>query len=108
MNSKKRLTSVAVLRCRSIPMRSISKKKMRPNSPVTAPSCTAAGAPACSEAELMFPDVPAPENVPPLNNPDPKPGDPKPQAPPADEEPGRRYIPIDLPGQPHAPERARF
>jgi hypothetical protein len=51
-------------------------------------------------------DVPTPEDIPPMNNPDPKPGDPKPKAPPAPEdEPGRRYIPIDLPGQPHAPER---
>jgi hypothetical protein len=53
----------------------------------------------------MAPDTPAPENVPPLNNPDPQPGDGKPKAPPADDEPGRRYIPIDLPGQKHAPER---
>ena len=58
----------------------------------------------------MNPDVPAPENVPPVSNPDDKPDqkrdDPgKPQAPPADEEPGRRYIPIDLPGREHAPER---
>jgi hypothetical protein len=29
----------------------------------------------------------------------------KPQAPPADDEPGRRYIPMDLPGREHAPER---
>jgi hypothetical protein len=53
----------------------------------------------------MAPDVPAPESVPPMNNPDPQPGDEKPKAPPADDEPGRRYIPIDLPGKPHAPER---
>jgi hypothetical protein len=32
-------------------------------------------------------------------------GDGKPKAPPADDEPGRRYVPIDLPGKPHAPER---
>lgn len=49
-------------------------------------------------------DVPAPENVPPVNNPDPQPGDPKPQAP-NGEEPGRRTVPVDLPGRPHAPER---
>lgn len=57
----------------------------------------------------MSPDVPAPESVPPVDNPDDKPNqkrdDPKPQAPPADDEPGRRYIPIDLPGREHAPER---
>ena len=53
----------------------------------------------------MAHDVPAPENVPPVNNPDPQPNDPKPKAPDGNEEPGRRYIPIDLPGQPHAPER---
>ena len=53
-----------------------------------------------------MPEVPVPGDVPPMNNPDPKPGDPKPQSPPSPEdEPGRRYIPIDLPGQPHAPER---
>jgi hypothetical protein len=56
----------------------------------------------------MLPDVPAPENVPPLNNPDPQPGDPKPKAPPPDEEPGRRNVPVELPGQPHAPERVRY
>jgi hypothetical protein len=51
-------------------------------------------------------DVPSPGDKPPTSNPDPQPGDDKPSAPPAPEdEPGRRYIPIDLPGQPHAPER---
>ncbi|HEY8049998.1 MAG TPA: hypothetical protein VIE63_12550 [Ramlibacter sp.] len=45
-----------------------------------------------------------PDNVP-DHNPEPNPGDGKPKAPPADDEPGRRYIPIDLPGKPHAPER---
>ena len=50
-------------------------------------------------------DVPAPENVPPVNNPDPRPNDPKPKAPPAEDEPGRRQVPIELPGKPHAPER---
>jgi hypothetical protein len=50
-------------------------------------------------------DVPAPDNVPPSNNPNPEPGEPKPKAPPADDEPGRRYIPIELPGREHAPER---
>jgi hypothetical protein len=45
-----------------------------------------------------------------VDNPDDKPDhkrdDPnKPHAPPADDEPGRRYIPIDLPGREHAPER---
>jgi hypothetical protein len=55
-------------------------------------------------------EVPSPDPVPPLENPEDKPnqkrddGD-KPQAPPADDEPGRRYIPIDLPGREHAPER---
>lgn len=51
-----------------------------------------------------MPEVPAPDNVPPVNNPDPQPGDPKPKAPPEDE-PGRRTVPVELPGQPHAPER---
>lgn len=50
-------------------------------------------------------DVPAPENVPPVNNPDPQPNDPKPTAPPAEDEPGRRNIPVELPGKPGAPER---
>jgi len=53
----------------------------------------------------MLPDVPAPENVPPLNNPDPQPGDPKPKAPAPEEEPGRRTVPVELPGESHAPER---
>jgi hypothetical protein len=58
----------------------------------------------------MPPEVPAPESVPPTDNPDDKPNQKrddrdKPQAPPADDEPGRRYIPMDLPGQEHAPER---
>jgi hypothetical protein len=58
----------------------------------------------------MSPEIPSPESVPPVDNPetnpDPnKPGEPKPKAPPADDEPGRRYIPIDLPGREHAPER---
>jgi hypothetical protein len=51
-----------------------------------------------------MPDTPAPENIPPMNNPDPQPGDPKPKAP-SDDEAGRRYIPVELPGVPHAPER---
>lgn len=53
-------------------------------------------------------DVPAPEDVPPNGggHDNPQPHD-KPKAPPADDEPGRRYIPIDLPGQPHAPERVQ-
>lgn len=50
-------------------------------------------------------EVPAPESVPPVSNPDPQPGDPKPKAPPADDEPGHRTVPIELPGMPHAPER---
>jgi hypothetical protein len=54
----------------------------------------------------MGPDVPAPESVPPVNNPDPQPGDPKPKAPPANDEPGRRGVPVELPGREHAPERA--
>jgi hypothetical protein len=48
-------------------------------------------------------DVP-PDNVPPDGDRDGDRDD-KPKAPPADDEPGRRYIPIDLPGKPHAPER---
>lgn len=51
-------------------------------------------------------DVPVPEDIPPINNPDPRPGDDKPKAPPSDDEPGRRYIPIELPAREHhAPER---
>lgn len=58
--------------------------------------------------DAMPGDVPVPEDIPPMNNPDPQPGDRKPQSPPSPEdEPGRRYIPIDLPGQPHAPERVK-
>jgi hypothetical protein len=57
--------------------------------------------PAC-----IMSDVPAPDSVPPLNNPEPQPGDPKPKAPPAQDEPGRRTVPVELPGQPHPPERA--
>ena len=53
------------------------------------------------------PDVPAPESVPPINNPDPQPGDPKPKAPPSEDESGRKVVPVELPGKPHAPERAR-
>lgn len=53
----------------------------------------------------MSPDVPAPDSVPPTGNPDPKPGDPKPKAPPADDDNGRRIVPVELPGKPHAPER---
>lgn len=53
----------------------------------------------------MNTDVPAPEPVP-INNPDPQPGDPKPKSPPppADDN-GRPVVPVELPGQPHAPER---
>jgi hypothetical protein len=58
------------------------------------------------KAERMNPEVPAPENVPPVNNPDPQPGDPKPKAPPSEDEPGRRDIPVELPGKPGMPERA--
>lgn len=55
----------------------------------------------------MNPEVPSPEPVPPVNNPDPQPGDPKPKAPPMPEdEPGRRHVPVELPGKPGAPERA--
>lgn len=50
-------------------------------------------------------EVPTPEPTPPLNNPDPQPGDPKPTAPPSEDEPGRRVVPVELPGKPHAPER---
>jgi hypothetical protein len=53
-----------------------------------------------------MPEIPAPESVPPVNNPDPQPGDPKPKAPPSEDEPGRRTVPVELPGKPHAPERA--
>lgn len=53
----------------------------------------------------MSPEVPTPEPVPPVSNPDPQPGDPKPKAPPSEED-GRRVVPVELPGRPHAPERA--
>lgn len=51
------------------------------------------------------PDVPAPESVPPITNPDPQPGDPKPKAPPSEDDSGRKVVPVELPGMPHAPER---
>lgn len=54
----------------------------------------------------MEPDVPAPEPVPPVNNPDPQPGDPRPRPPPPGDEPGRRHVPVELPGKPGVPERA--
>jgi hypothetical protein len=57
----------------------------------------------------MCPDVPAPESVPPISNPDPQPGDPKPKMPPSEDDSeddsGRRVVPVELPGKPHAPER---
>lgn len=56
----------------------------------------------------MPPEVPAPDSVPPTGEPEDKPNqrdDPNKKAPPAEDEPGRRYIPIDLPGREHAPER---
>lgn len=46
-----------------------------------------------------------PDNLPPEQKRDPEPGHDRPQAPPADDEPGRRTVPIDLPGREHAPER---
>jgi hypothetical protein len=51
------------------------------------------------------PGVPAPESVPPVGNPDPQPGDPKPDMPPSEDDRGRRVVPVELPGKPHAPER---
>jgi hypothetical protein len=61
------------------------------------------------QAQDAQPDVPAPESVPPTDTPDDKPKQrdtPDKKTPPSPEdEPGRRYIPIDLPGQEHAPER---
>lgn len=51
------------------------------------------------------PEVPTPEPTPPLNDPDPQPGDPKPKAPPSEDDGGRRIVPVELPGKPHAPER---
>ncbi len=48
-------------------------------------------------------EVPAPDSVPPVNNPDPQPGDGKPKVPPSDDR--KPNPPIELPGQPHAPER---
>jgi hypothetical protein len=53
----------------------------------------------------MNPDVPAPESVPPVNNTDPQRGYPKPKAPPSEDDSGRPVVPVELPGQPHAPER---
>jgi hypothetical protein len=53
----------------------------------------------------LHPEVPTPEPTPPLNNPDPQPGDPKPKAPPSEDDSGRRVVPVELPGKPHAPER---
>jgi hypothetical protein len=53
----------------------------------------------------MSPDVPAPESVPPVN-PDPQPGDPQPKMPPSEDDNGQPVVPVELPGQPHAPERA--
>ncbi len=50
-------------------------------------------------------DIPSPEPTPPLNNPDPQPGDPKPSVPPSQDDNGRKVVPVELPGQPHAPER---
>ena len=50
-------------------------------------------------------DVPAPESVPPVNNPDPQPGDGQPKMPPS--EGGREKAPVELPGNPGAPERFR-
>ncbi|HSV46497.1 MAG TPA: hypothetical protein VLJ58_11995 [Ramlibacter sp.] len=58
-----------------------------------------------TQASAWPSEVPAPESVPPMNNPDPQPGDPKPKAPPADDEPGRRSVPVELPGKPGSPER---
>lgn len=54
----------------------------------------------------MNTDVPAPEPVP-VNNPDPQPGDPKPGRPPPADDTGRPVVPVELPGQPHAPERVQ-
>lgn len=51
----------------------------------------------------MHSEVPTPEPVPPVN-PDPQPGDPKPSVPPPGEDKDRP-VPVELPGQPHAPER---
>lgn len=48
-------------------------------------------------------DVPAPESVPPVNNPDPRPGDDQPKVPPSEND--RKNTPVELPGQPGAPER---
>ncbi|AEG94656.1 hypothetical protein [Ramlibacter tataouinensis] len=49
-------------------------------------------------------DLHTPEPIPPTHDPDPQPGDRKPKAPPAEDERGPQ-APIELPGQPHAPER---
>jgi hypothetical protein len=45
----------------------------------------------------------APQPVPPIT-PEPQPNEPKPQAPPIEDERGPQ-VPVELPGQPHAPER---
>jgi hypothetical protein len=49
------------------------------------------------------PDNTPPEPVPPIT-PDPTPNDPKPKPPPMEDERGP-VPPVELPGQPHAPER---
>lgn len=54
--------------------------------------------------EIEAHDIP-PDNVPPDGKRDPEPGDGRPKAPPADDEPGRRTVPMDLPGREHAPAR---
>ena len=60
----------------------------------------------CRCATIHAADLPAPESVPPVNNPDPRPEDPKPnKAPPSSDDDGRTIVPVELPGQPHAPER---
>jgi len=49
-------------------------------------------------------EVPAPDAVPPVDDPV-VPGVPKQKPPPPEDETGRPVVPVELPGQPHAPER---
>jgi hypothetical protein len=59
------------------------------------------------EQTIPEPQPGAPESIPPVGNGDSPPaGDEKPKAPPANDEPGVRHVPVELPGKPHAPERA--
>src|SRR6185369_14739561 len=101
-----------VFTCRPFLLDWHTRRKSTDGNSAPSPSARLAAAPTiCGKQQErlsnMDPDVPSPEPVPPVNNPDPQPGDPKPKAPPSDEDPGRRHVPIELPGKPGMPERAR-